>query len=175
MGELFTLTPEIIELGRKAFSDMIVELGKNFTLYYPPTFTECVNCYYDGESQRSSSVYRPGGPSPFSQGQICPVCVGVGGQLTNITEDIRMSVSFDVKTFYDFKLLKDTTYRIGESIMQSRGYIADLPKVIKCEYMVGPLNTQNYIQQRFKLISQPIDVSNIVQARFFVATWKVIS
>lgn len=172
MGELFTLTDDIKELGRKAFSDIIGEMGKNFRFYFQDQFTECTNCYYDGNTDKSSNVYKPGGVIPFTNG-VCPVCLGVGGQTTPVTEIIKMSVNFDPKTFYDFKPLRNN-FRIGDGLMQTRGFLHDLPKVQNCQYIMGPINIEGYVEQKFELISEPTDISNIVQVKFFVATWSKV-
>lgn len=171
MGDLFTLTEDIVSLGRTAFTDMINELGKNFVVHYPPILTPCSNCFYDSINKRSSNRYRPGGPEVFPDGAECPVCRGVGGNNTEVTEVMKLLPNYDIRTFVGISLEK---YRINDGMMQTRGLLRNLPKMEKCQYLSGPLNTDGFVSQRYELLSGPVDISNIVQAEFFVCTWKVI-
>lgn len=166
MGELFTITNDIRQIATAAFSDLIVELGKNCKLVYPPTFTECENCYFDSMTGRSNGQYK-GGPTPFTDG-ICPVCMGVGGYHTENSETIRLLVRKTIKP----STVEIPNVRVHNGQLQTRGYLADFPKVMRAEYMLCQLSTENLIEEKYKLLGTPTDKGNIVQNQFFIVTWE---
>lgn len=168
MGELFTITADIRQIATTAFTDLITELGKDCMLFYEPTFTECVNCYYDGQIKRSSGIYR-GGPVPFERGFMCPVCAGEGGLFTDNTEVVRMLVNKDPKKFFTFDKL-----RTPEIDMQSKGFLTDLPKFKQAKYIIAQINLQPYLVEKYIMVGTPTDTSNIVQDKFFVANWRLV-
>ena len=167
MGELFTITNDIRKIAITAFTDLITELGKDCRLYYEPIKTECENCYYNEQTQRSSNVYKPGGPVPFLDGMVCPVCGSRGVLETEQTEVIRLLLDKSPKDFY---LVNNI--RMPQSDMSSKGFLTDLPKVQRCKYMVAQISLEPYLVEKFILVGTPTDTSNIVQNKFFIAGWK---
>jgi len=165
MGDLFTLTPDILALAKTAFSDLIVEMGKNCELYYTNTIP-CENCIPDDMIGRGS-VYNGTGPNPFNLG-MCPLCNGTGNSQDFTSEIIRMSVNKEIKSFFG----KVPNIRIPDGSIQTRGYIADLPKVLRCDHMICQVELKPYIVETYKLYGTPTDKSNIVQNTFFYATWE---
>lgn len=57
----------------------------------------CSNCIYDPGLKKSSNKYKTGGPIPFTLGQICPYCYGVGWNGQEKKEIIYLAVIFDHK------------------------------------------------------------------------------
>lgn len=69
------------------FTNLIIEdLGSVCTLVFPDKWTECDNCYIDIHTQRSSNIYKSGGPASFPINTMCPRCNG-NGRLSNSTTD----------------------------------------------------------------------------------------
>lgn len=62
----------------------------------------CSNCEYDTISKLSANIYKSGGPVPFTNGHICPVCMGVGYITSDSSEIIHMAVIFDSKFFVNW-------------------------------------------------------------------------
>jgi len=56
--------------------------------------------------------------------------------------------------------------------LETKGYMRDMPKIVKAIEMILAINIQAYRNYRFVLDSEPIDSSNIVQGRYFIARWK---
>jgi hypothetical protein len=64
--------------------------------------TVCNNCLYDSISKLSSNIYNGNGPKPFSDGGVCPICLGSGsvsGQLIAKEEIVNLAVIMDKKYF----------------------------------------------------------------------------
>lgn len=104
------------------------------------TRTECPNCV-----PGSSSVYKPGGPIPFSIG-ICPYCGGSNYIESEATETIRVRTYADKR-----KWLKIGNVEVPDGSVQILAKISDLTKIKKCSYMIFfPLSDWKY-----KLDSDP--------------------
>jgi hypothetical protein len=104
------------------------ELGIDCELIYPTQDTECVNCYFDTDTKRSSNTYRVGGPSPFENFTICPVCGGTGKGLETEphTSIIRVRYYPNSK---DFIQPDKRQFISGDGIAQIIGYQTDSEKI----------------------------------------------
>jgi hypothetical protein len=64
------------------------------------------------------------------------------------------------------------TLRLDDVDMQAKGFIVDLPKILRCKYMIAQINLEPYITEKYILNGTPTDTSNIVQNKFFISNWK---
>lgn len=167
MAPLFTLTSDIISIAQQAVTDLINNLGKDCTLYYPARPYPCSNCL-PGPGNRPSVRWRTGGPMPFQDGTLCPMCNGKNQLFEEKTEVITMLCAWTPKEWF---LKPPPNVRVPDNQIQTKGFIADMPKVLKADSMVVEAAVGPYKHYRFKLSGEPIDPSNIVQGQFFVATW----
>jgi len=81
------------------FNEVVTDIfEKKIDIYYTPKREDCPNCKSStlGYS-RSISEYVPGGPIPFSRGQQCPYCNGVGHKKIETTEEIPARIYFNRK------------------------------------------------------------------------------
>lgn len=168
MPPLFTLTTEIISIAQQAVTDLINNLGKDCTLYYPSRSSPCPNCL-PGPGNRPTVRWRTGGPIPFQDGSLCPMCNGKNQLFEDQSEKITMLCAWTPKEWF---LKPSSNVRIPDNQIQTKGFIGDLPKVARADSMVVESAIGAYKHYRFKLASEPIDPSNIVQVKFFVATWE---
>ncbi len=168
MGKLFTITEEIRDIARDGIDDMIDQLGKDCKLVYPSVKTDCPNCVFDPTTNRSTGRYKTGGPRPFPNGTICPVCRGAGRLDSTETDIIRMLCKWNPKEFIPLA----GSLQLPNSIVRTKGYITDLPKVLRSKKMILQLPIEPYIRYTFDLQGEPIDAGNIVQGRYFIAIWK---
>jgi hypothetical protein len=135
------------------------EIGSDVTLYYPPTFSECVNCEFNQYSDKN--IYRNGGPIPFTLGD-CPMCAGTCQKEVEQTEVVRMRVY----SAYNKSLFKS----LGINIQSPSGdilslfYLSDVLKVNSCNYAL--INGQ-----RHKLSSEPVPYG-FGRDRYVYAFWK---
>lgn len=101
------------------------ETGRDCILIYPDKWTECDNCYIDTSTNRSSSIYKAGGPAAFPANTICPRCNGEGRSQTAVTATIRMRVYWDKSSWVDIGAAIANPTGVAMCI----GYIDDLPKL----------------------------------------------
>ena len=93
MGKLFTLSDDVKKIAQDAIDDLIDQLGKDCLLVYPPLPSACVNCVIDPIGNKSSNHWTSGGPMPFPNGSICPLCDGRGYHFSEITIPIKLLIS----------------------------------------------------------------------------------
>lgn len=169
MGNIFTITNDIREIAQGAIDDLINELGKTCQVVYPPKRVFCANCVYDPIGQKSSNKYKSGGSMPFSFGT-CPMCNGAGYHNESATDNITLLCAWQPQNWF----ILPQNIRVPAGDLQTKGFITDLPKVIACIEMIVELPVEPYIRCKFRLASQPVDPGNIIQNRYFVATWERI-
>lgn len=117
------------------------ETGTVCTLIYPEKWTECDNCYIDLHTQRSSNVYKSGGPLSFPSNTLCPRCNGVGRFANPVTENIRVRSYPTVKSWAEIGI----TIANPDGVIVCIGYMTDLPKVKRTSKMSIGGNT--YIRE----------------------------
>lgn len=171
MGKLFTLSDDIKKIAQDGIDDLIDQLGKDCRLLYPSVQEDCPNCIYDPIANRSTGRYQTGGPQPFPQGTICPVCRGVGKLVSDTSEIIRMLCQWNPK---NYELLAGNI-QVPNSVVQTKGYLSDMPKVLKARKMVLETSIEGYQRYTFELWGEPIDQGNIIQGRYFVALWRRVA
>lgn len=171
MGTIFTLENSVKTIITSALDDLITELGKDCRLVYPSRLSPCDNCVYDPVTLRSTNTYLAGGPIPF-QDTTCPVCNGTSQKSDSQSEIIKFLCAFDPKAF--FIPIPGLNIEKPFSYVQTKGFLVDVPKVKRAEHIVFQVAIEGIISNRYRLFKSPADVSNIIQGRYFVATWEQI-
>lgn len=168
MANIFEIDDSLRRVMQNAQDDLIDQLGKDCRLHYPPIMMQCNNCILDPIGRKSSNRYLHGGPIPFQNGSICPSCGGAGMKAREQTEIVNLLIQWKPK---EFKPVGVDDLRIPDGTLRAKGYITDMPKVMKCSYMVPHIDIEAYARYRFRLSGDPYSPQNIVQGRYFVSYW----
>ncbi len=169
MAQLFTLTPDILQIGADAFDSLIHELGKTCRLFYPPRFIPCTNCVGDAIGNKSPVSNISGGPINFPFSPVCPLCSGKGTLQTEVYEDVLLLLEWNPKQFDDmFKM----ELRVPGGALQAKGHIEIMPKVARANYMVADISLSAYANYRFVLKAEPVSTGNIIKGRYFTSLWE---
>lgn len=147
------------------------EVGVDVTLYYPVTYTECINCQHSDWG----NTYKHGGPAPFNLGS-CPMCGGSCQQQFEESDVVRLRVyQSDASGFSKTQLRK-----IGISIdlptgdLITIGKISDLSKIKSAAYAVFYSDQESVVgSQRYK-ISTEISPHGFGKDKFFFCRWSRI-
>jgi len=129
----FDIPTELIDLHEwvaDAFIDD--EFGHACQLVYPQQDSQCPNCIRDPKTKQSSGIYNGTGPFPFEPHTVCPYCGGAGREVDNPTDPIRLRIYWDRKSWIDIGVQFD----VADSVAMTIGYMVDLPKVEKAEYII---------------------------------------
>jgi hypothetical protein len=141
-------------------------LGSDCTLIFNNGTTSlCNNCIYDSLSKSSSNMYNSVGPSPFFDGTICPVCMGVGQVQANETRrSINMAVILDSKYFLN---LSNKVVNLPNNTIQTICDIAQLNYINNCsELIVDSIPGQSY--ERYEA-PNPCGLGD---QKYLITTWR---
>jgi hypothetical protein len=164
MGKLITITQKLKNIMESGSDDLIDQTGFSCKLYYPPRMESCVNCVVDPIGRKSSNKYLHGGPIPFPFGGICPLCNGAGFHATETYDTITMKC-FENPT----QFIKIAGITHPDAKLLTKGYVTDLPKVLKSDYMIK--GGTEYVEFRYSKIGPPIINHKLVQNRYFFMLW----
>lgn len=170
---LFSIT-NVVPTAQAAIDTIIQILGKPCRLVYPPLTVACNNCGFDSIGKRSTGTYIEGGPQPFPRGQNCPLCGGKYWIEQQQTDSITMLISFNPKEWASagLSIPESVNIRVPGGSAMSKGFLTDLPKIRRAKEVFLATNVEAYTRLRYTLAGEPLDVSNIVQGRYFVAFWN---
>ena len=126
----FNIPDSVISL-HEGMVDSLIEgpVGQLCELIYPSTKNSlCPNCIYSPRQKKSSSIYKTGGPVPFSKHTLCPWCGGSGKSSREITEEINLRAYWKQKDW----LISGPVENPDGAVMVI-GYMHDLPKLEKAD------------------------------------------
>jgi len=166
MANIFELTDDIRQIAAFAFDDLIEALKKPCLVVYPPKMIPCELCTYDPVGKKSSGFWKDG---TRIRG-VCPHCGGNYYKAQEVSETVHFLTEIQPKQFEKFPF--DIPVRDPGGLLQVKGYMTDLPKILKCEYLIHDLNMRPFIEQRYKMYGEPISPSNIVKNRYFICMFE---
>jgi hypothetical protein len=171
MGVYVKLPTAVKNFIEQSLTDMIGTdvFGNECILQMPPQPTECSNCVADSIGMKSSNIYIHGGPMPFENGQICPMCHGEYIIQSQITQTIIMTVEYKFENFLD---IMKKLVRYPQNTIQTRGFTADSPSVRNCISMEHKA-ALNIVHYQYKLLGEPI-LAGKLSDKFFYAVWERI-
>lgn len=150
---LKAITPKLKKTFSNAMKALLSETGATVPckLIYPGTIQICTNCELNPMTQRSSGVYKTGGPVPFIKGQ-CPYCAGEGKREVNPDpETIYLMVVWSYKewTKFGFNIQNPD----GKALSLSD--ITTLPKIKRAKEIIFNSNVEDYVRHTFRRIGEP--------------------
>ncbi len=145
---------------------MINDLGIDTVVHYPPLKVECENCYFNTlPGVGASNTYRPGGPYPFDNENICPYCEGLGYKEQESTDTMRVRAYFDRKSWLKISI----PLGIPDGSVWTIGYMSDLMKIKRAAYITLPSNINTPLS--YTLFAEPIPWG-LKRDRYFSAFWQ---
>lgn len=159
---------------KEDFDQMIREFGKTCVLIFPPKIVDCDNCNLT-VGGNPKNIWRHGGPTPIAGNLNCGLCSGSGKISSEVTEEIKMIVNFASTLKQNLKDRDAGTISMPKSIIESRGFIYDLPKIINCLEMELQPSIHSIVKARYRLLNSPTDFFSILSDRYFMATWERIA
>lgn len=169
MPKIFTISSDIKQIAQNAIDDLIDQLGKDCLLVYPPLPESCVNCIIDPIGNKSSNHWTNGGPMPFPNGSICPLCNGSGYHFEETTKPIKLLISNDPSQWF---VKMPAGLQVPGGTIQTKGYVSDLPDVLQARKIIVQVSLEPMIRFTYELAGEPIDQGNIIQNRYWVAMWN---
>jgi len=128
----------------------------------------CPNCIYDPGLKKSSNKYKTGGPVPFSIGQICPYCYGIGFHGEEKTETIYLAIIADHTKWIN----PPTNIAIPDNMIQSISKIDLYDSFKQCKDMTVLYNATGS-NPRYNLYGDPTP-AGLGNNKYIFAMWKNI-
>lgn len=130
----------------------------------------CPNCIFDPILNRSSNVFKHGGPAPFSENSICPVCIGNGIIDMSKKETVYLALIFNSKYWLNWN---SNSVNIANNKAQSISKIDLLPKLQNCKQIILDTNTSAYGDRRYSRINEP-EICGLGENRYIITMWEKI-
>jgi hypothetical protein len=132
----------------------------------------CNNCIYDPISKLSSSIYNGSGPNPFSDGGVCPVCLGNGitdSEKAISSTIVHLAVLFDSKYFLNIN--KNQILNIPAGSIQTICSINLITQLRNANDMVVDTNTEPYGGYLYERNGDP-EPAGFGNSRYIITMWK---
>ena len=152
---------------KKILDESLESFGKICKLVYQPRYIDCQACNFSTIGNKPNSVWQPGNPSQILG---CVFCGGTGKKPVEVSEQINLILVWNPSQFLKPAAQVESPY----DVIQSRGAISNLPKILRCIEMHTQLPIEPYMKARYILDGQPNDQFNILQNTYFIATWRRI-
>lgn len=162
------LVPKIVYTTYNNFVDSFIlnDFGVPCTLLFPTQKTQCLNCYYDSQNNRSSNSYNGTGPQPFTFG-VCPWCNGVGFKEIPVTKKIQLRIYFHRKNWIKISEM----INVPDGAVQTIGFLTDLPSILQAKQIIINSDQVGYTQSLYELHGEPV-TSGFGNDRYIAAIWK---
>lgn len=129
----------------------------------------CNNCKYNSSTNTSTGLYLLGGPAPFPEGSICPICMGQGLIMTDSTqEEVDMMVIFDSKFFINWTT---EAIKIPNAFAQTISCISLYPKIKNAHEIILDSSLQSISNQVYERAGDP-EPMGLGKNKYILTTWK---
>lgn len=108
------------------------EIGTNCSLIYPSKRAPCDNCKFDPQTERSSGLYKSGGPIPFPNHTLCPRCQGRGFLSLPETDIVRLRIYWEPSSWRNLGIKVVD----ADGVCMTIGYMSELAKMEKAEKVI---------------------------------------
>lgn len=161
----------ILSDAQAKFDAIITEWGVLCKVFYNPIWQPCPNCVPDLNGQKSSNHWLDGGPIPFQDGQICPMCDGQFLRSQEVSDTFKMRVYYDTT-----KLLRQEgiNLNIPDGGVATKLFMSDAPKVQQCIKMQTSCDNP-IISSFYEKDSRGFDRHAIFQGRYCYYVWRRVS
>lgn len=164
MAKLFEIPDEVRQIAQDGLDDLITQIGKQCQLIYPARMVPG-NPPDQTIGQKGGNQWVTGGP----MNRATPSQGGTGYVAEQESETIQMLIQWNPS---DFFIKPPYNVQIPDGTIQTKGFQADLPKVLRAAYMIVSPDKEGLIRWKYELDGEPGDKSNLVPGVFFVAQWK---
>lgn len=152
------------------FNEVVLDLEKSITLYYPPLNTTCPNCVVDTFAGviTSTGRYIPGGPIAFTNGDICPYCNGQGVKEIAQTDRVKGRM-------YTTTQINKGPLLIVDAEFTFLTLLDNLTKIRNASYCIPNDGTEQVLNQKFQLSKSP-RVTNFTlnPVQYIECVWTIL-
>lgn len=126
-------------------------------------FVACTNC--------QGGIYVPGGPIPFPNGKVCPLCQGTSKKEVEQSEIVYLMPIFDSKKWTSGAIKTSPKYPL--EVCETMSHLTLMPKLKACKHIILDFTNSNYTQNVFKRIGEP-EPCGFGDMRYIITAWERI-
>ncbi len=160
---------DLIQIYQDRIDALINQLGKNITLNFDPVRSVCPNCEFDQNRQRSTGIYIPGGPRPFSRGRQCPWCKGRGFEETIPTKCIKCLLKWNPKELENYGISTSDT----KDIIRLKTFKTNYKDLVKARTAIVHKDIQAIVKFRVRRLGKP-HLVGLRNSRYCISFWELI-
>lgn len=160
---------------------LITDSAESCKLIYPAKRESCPNCKWDSQSQKSSGIYKPGGPYPFSNTP-CPYCNGVGFKEIEVSETVQLKLKWfnlqeqvDIAKSLENATIPNDSVRLPYGVLRTRFFESQLPQILRANKLIPQTPTEHLQRSTYERITEPINNNSITKNRYFQCYWSRLS
>jgi len=163
------ISDDLIQIYQSRIDALINQLGKNVYLIFDPIIEPCTNCTFDVVGNRSTGIYKIGGPVSFSRGQKCPYCKSVGFLERENAKCIKALIKWAPVEMKNFGISVQKT----EGVVRLKTFLTDVPDLVRCKYAIVNHDIEEILKLRVRLIQGPIPVG-LREDRYSISFWETL-
>ena len=173
------ITSDFTDLWKNAIESLLEVGGCCSTacrfVYEGTKFSSCPNCLYDAVGNKSSNRFQDGGPMPFRNGSMCPMCNGAGKLMESDRTEINYMVV--IWSYEGWKQLGLNSI-IGNSPNLSQGEALSLsvvslyPNIMRANYVILDTSLEGAEDTHYQRLGKPDPVSFGGSAKFLLTKWQ---
>ena len=148
---------------------LINQLGKNVVLIFQPERSACPNCEYDAQRQRSTGVYKIGGPRPFQRGRKCPYCKGKGILETPSQKCIKCLIQWRPKELEQYGIAVQNR----QGIVRLKTYLTNMDDIARAKTAIVDYANMDVAKLTVRRIRGPVPVG-LRENRYCISFWELI-
>jgi len=160
---------DIIDIYQSRIDSLINQLGKNVLLQFDPIRTSCRNCTFDSIRNRSTGIYRAGGPRPFSRGRKCPWCNGIGFEQTSSEKCIKCLIRWNPRDAKDYGISLSDYH----SIVKFKTSLTEFDDLVRAKTAIANYDIQGTLSLKVRMIKAPIMIG-LRESRYCISFWELI-
>lgn len=130
-------------------------------VYGGQKFEQCSNC--------QGGVYVPGGPIPFPNGRVCPLCQGTSRKEVEQTETIYLMPIFDSKKWVTTAV--KTSAKYPNEVCETMSHLTLMPKLKAAKHIIIDSTNSGYTQNVFKRVGEP-EPCGFGDMRYIITAWE---
>jgi len=160
---------DLITIYQERIDSLINQLGKNVLFIFDPIIEPCTNCVFDIGENRSTGIYKIGGPIPFTRGQKCPYCKGQGFLERAVEKCVKCLIKWNPKEFKNYGI----SVQKNHAVVRLKGFLTDAPHMVKAKTAIVDHDIERAFKLIVRLIQGPIPVG-LREDRYCVSYWELI-
>lgn len=118
--------------------------------------TACPNCNIDSLTNMSANTYKAGGPSPFPNGSICPMCAGIFYISQDTSIIMNLAVIWNNKRSHFINI--GLPLKLDQAYVETISKISTLPNLSRAKEVIFDTNIEGYAKRRFQRYGDPTPV-----------------